>query len=178
MERAEVEAQIREAFAGVGLGSGVSLRQAAAIDRYLEGITQAEFDRLPDGEVTDDWTRIPLQDLAKDNIAYLDAEGLRYYLPALMLWLLDNHDRAMGSIRATDDELMTAIGTLAAIAPISEPAMRLDRYRLFEAEFSEAQRIAIAVYVQVLPDLVHLNDLDAAYLDGATREYWHRYLPA
>ena len=73
------------------LGSGVSLRQAAAIDDYMEGYTQATFDALPEDEVTDDWALIPEDELRTDNVPHLDADGLRYYLPALMLWLLDHY---------------------------------------------------------------------------------------
>ncbi len=78
MERQDVEKLIREAFADVRLGGGVSLRQAAAIDDYLEGWSQAEFDRLPELEVTDDWTAIPEEELRTENVAHLDPEGLRY----------------------------------------------------------------------------------------------------
>jgi hypothetical protein len=83
MERRDLEEQIRAAFAGVRLGAGVSLRQAAAIDVYQRGWTNEQFHRLPEGEVTDDWTSIPDDELARDNIAHLDPIGLRYYLPAL-----------------------------------------------------------------------------------------------
>ena len=176
MDRNDLEWQVREAFAGVHLGDGVSLRQAEAIDRFLEGVTATEFARLRDGETTDDWGRIPEDELRTENVAHLDAAGLRYYLPALLLWLLDHHDDGEASLVVAHHD-MTVIGTLAAIAPISEPALRQERYRLFEDEFSDAQRRAIAAYVKALPDLVDLDELHVAYLDGATREYWHRYLP-
>ena len=67
IERRDLEEQIRAAFAGVRLGAGVSLRQAAAIDVYLRGWTGERFDRLPGGEVTDDWTSIPDDGLGRDN---------------------------------------------------------------------------------------------------------------
>lgn len=34
---------------------------------YLEGWTQAQFDRLPEGEVTDDWTLVPGEELAREG---------------------------------------------------------------------------------------------------------------
>jgi hypothetical protein len=92
LERDEVEAAIRSAFAGVRLGPGVSLQQARFIDVYLDGITEEEFEALPEHETTDDWTAIPESALVCDSIAHLDADGLRYYLPALMLWLLDHYN--------------------------------------------------------------------------------------
>ena len=77
---------------------------------------------------------------------------------------------------AIEAQIREAFAGLAAIAPISDPAMRQDRYRTFEAAFSQAQRLAIAAYIDALPHLVRLDELDVAYLDGAVREYWHRYL--
>lgn len=44
MEREAVEAAIRAAFAGVRLGSGLSLRQSPPADARGAGLTEAEFD--------------------------------------------------------------------------------------------------------------------------------------
>ena len=85
MSPKRLEDQIRAAFAGVELGRGISLRQAQVIDRYGEGVSDREFEALPKGEVTDDWSRVPFEELERDCIAHLDAEGLRYYIPALVL---------------------------------------------------------------------------------------------
>ena len=92
MERETIEAAIRAAFAGVRLGSGVSLRQAQYIDLHYDDYSQTEFAALRRSEEVDDWTKVPGDELSRDCIGHLDADGLRYYLPALMLWLLDHYD--------------------------------------------------------------------------------------
>lgn len=173
MERQDVEKLIREAFADVRLGGGVSLRQAAAIDDYLEGWSQAEFDRLPELEVTDDWTAIPEEELRTENVAHLDPEGLRYYLPALMLWLLDHYDDAAERLYALDTD-MTVIGTIGALAPSNE--FRKHRYGNYDSFFSAQQRRAIAAYVAALPGLVALDWEDATLVKRSLRDYWGQYV--
>jgi hypothetical protein len=167
MERDEVETAIHEAFAGVRLGSGVSLRQAGAIDAYMVGWTPAQYNRLPLSEVTHDWTLVPDEELRRDNVAHLDADGLRYYLPALMLWLLEHYgDR---------DYEMTWIGTIGALAPSKDFRERM--YSMFDT-FTEPQRAAIASYVDALRRLVHLESEDANLVERSIRDYWGRFLEA
>lgn len=174
MERDEIEAAIRSAFLDVRLGSGTSLRQAQVINDYGRGLTEAEFDALPLSEVTDDWTRIPESELLRDNVAHLDAEGLRYYIPALMLWLLDHYDDPKLMTMPGVDVLMTPIGTVMALAPGSMTEWE-HRYR-FDI-FSEAQRAATSSYVEALPRLVALDQEDATRVARSIRDYWGQFLP-
>jgi hypothetical protein len=167
-ERNRIEAAIRSAFANVTLQSGVSLRQAESIDGTIFGLEPTHLGPDPD-EITDDWGRIPNSELLRDNIAHLDGDGLRYYLPALMLWLIDHYEEdrwVMGSD-------MTAIGTMSAIAPSPEFASR--RWALYDT-FTAEQRTAIASFVEALPRLVHLNHEDATYVAISMEKYWHRFL--
>jgi hypothetical protein len=123
-------------------------------------------------EVTDDWTLIPDDELRRDHIAHLDDEGLRYYLPALMLWLLDHYnDRMTGS---GTEALMTAVGTIMALAPESRFEER--SWRIYEG-FSAEQREAIARYLEALPRLVDLWDKDAAVVATSMDHYWAQFLP-
>ena len=164
MERAVVEAAIREAFAGVRLGSGVSLREAQAVDTFTAGLSERELAALPHPELTDDWAAVPHEELERDCTAYLDAEGLRYYLPAFMLWLLDRYN---------DDELRLSPGPdLAVIGTIMSLDQR-ERHPLgFFELLSPGQRRAIGLYVRALPDLVDLNYEDAAKMARAWRDVW------
>jgi hypothetical protein len=172
MERREIESAIRSAFAGVRLGSGVSLRQAQAIDNYLEGVSQAEFEALPRHEVTDDWTGIPESELLRDCAAHLDADGLRYYLPALMLWLLDHYDDEDRLL--LDGAAMTAIGTISALAFASEFEKG---YQSIYDGFTSEQRAAIARYLAALPRLVHLDYEDATRVARSLDRYWAQFVP-
>jgi hypothetical protein len=76
VDRASLEAQIRQAFAGVTLGKGISFRQAQVIDRYGEGVTDEEFEALPRSEVTESWTDVPFDELERDCVAHLDDAGV------------------------------------------------------------------------------------------------------
>ena len=164
MERDDIEAAIRSAFAGVRLGSGVSLRQAQVIDDFRRGVSLEEFEALPRSEVTDDWSAVPENELMRDCVAHLDPDGLRYYLPALMIWLFDHYD-------GID---MTSIGTIMALAPAREFA---GSYRDIYDSFSVEQRAAIASYVEALPRLVNLDDEDAARVARSLDRYWAQFLP-
>jgi hypothetical protein len=151
----------------------VSLRQAAAIDAHFEGWTKADFDRLPESEVTHDWTQIPEEDLRRDNIPHLDPDGLRYYLPALMLWLLDHYDDAEDRLLDVDTDL-TVIGTIHALAPGHE--FRQHHYGIYDARFTPEQRGAIAAYIEALPHLVALDPEDATLVARSVRDYWKQFL--
>jgi hypothetical protein len=93
-------------------------------------------------------------------VAHLDPEGLRYYLPALMIHLLDHYDPLQ----------MWCIGTTSALD-------QRDRhpYGFFEP-LTRRQRQAIALYVRALPDLVELDGDDNAIVTRAFRDVWSREL--
>ena len=122
--------------------------------------------------MTDDWTRVPESELLRDNAAHLDAEGLRYYLPALMLWLLDHYHEDGWLTR--DGVLMTTIGTIMALAP--EPQFDESMWRFYEI-FTAAQRTAIASYLDALPRLVELDSEDAKTVARSIDHYWAQFLP-
>jgi hypothetical protein len=171
MEREDVEAAIRAAFAGVRLGSGVSLRQAQIIDDLGRGLSQAEFEALPRSEVTNDWTAIPDSELLRDCVAHLDADGLRYYLPALMLWLLDHYDDEDRLF--TEGADMTSIGTVSALAP--SPEFQTSYQQMYEG-FTREQRAATASYLEALPRLVGLDYEDATRVARSLERYWAQFL--
>jgi hypothetical protein len=168
VERDDIEDSIRSAFANVRLRSGVSLRQAESIDDTIFGLEPAYVGRETD-EVIEDWARVPESELLRDNIAHLDADGLRYYLPALMLWLLDHYDED----RWLSGSDMTAIGTISAIAPDQTFARR--RWAIYDS-FTAEQRTAIASYVEALPRLVRLDHEDAKRIGRSMNHYWRRFL--
>jgi hypothetical protein len=157
--RATVEASIRQAFEGVRLGDGVSLFEAKAIDGYYERISQAEVHRMRSHEVTDDWSALTPSDLDTEDIAHLDPEGLRYYLPALMLRLLDDYQPGemwcIGTIRRLNQREPHPLGFVELLTP--------------------AQRGAIADYVEALPELVRLDHEDATTIDPWLAETWRAY---
>ena len=89
----EIIKDINTAFKNVTLSDGVSLEQAKIIDNYGEGITEKEFSDIPNSEITQDWKKIPIsQPDTAEYSAHLDKLGFKYYIPALMIRLLENYD--------------------------------------------------------------------------------------
>lgn len=173
MEREHVEAAIRSAFAGVRLEAGTSLQQARLIDEGLTlDMSQAEFASIPRHETSDDWTQIAEAELLCDAFGHLDADGLRYYLPALMLWLLDHYNDE--GLIFDPDASMTAIGTISALAPSAEVARY--RWEIYDG-FTVEQRAAMAKYVEALPRLVELDREDATHVSRSIGRYWAQFLP-
>lgn len=162
MDRVTLENKIRIAFRGVVLGSGVSLRRAQIIDCHADDAKEETFEHLPPEEPMDDWTLVRLSEENSDCIAHLDAEGLRYYLPALMLSVLANYDA--GSMRV--------IGTIDSLDP--QDAYGGRRFALL----NDVQREAIACFLKALPELVPLCGQDAKVAARSLSGYWERFLPA
>jgi hypothetical protein len=159
MDQATLAHKIRIAFRGVVLGGGISLRQAQIGDCY--GDPDESFEHLPPEEPTHDWTRVQLREDNSDCIAHLDAEGLRYYLPALMLSVLANYDA--GSMRV--------IGTIIALDP--RKAGSTHRLEMLNDE----QRQAVACFLKALPELVELSLRDAKVVSRSLSAYWKQFLP-
>lgn len=157
----EIRSEIEAAFLGVVLDGGVSLRQTRFIDNYMRGITESEFRALPATEVTDDWTRIPIYDLESAGcIAFLDAKGFKYYIPALMLALLYNYQS----------------GSMAVIATLSSLYPKEKSREVLYSELTEIQRKAIAKYMRELPTLVDLWGEDKTVVERSYRNFWSKYL--
>jgi hypothetical protein len=82
---------IREAFAGVMLGNGVGLRETRALDDYEDAAACAA---IRAGDETEDWQRIPVEELTRYNgLAFFDAEGMRFHLPAFLIADLEDKYR-------------------------------------------------------------------------------------
>ena len=84
--RDAVISSIVAAFDGVGRGNGITIHEAEAIDYYPGSQKEA---RLLDTEMR--WQDIPDHVIeTTPSLAFLDAEGFRYYIPAYMIWTLRN----------------------------------------------------------------------------------------
>lgn len=83
---------IRVAFRGVTLGGGVGLLQGQGLDAYAAFATLAAY-RARDEK--DDWSRITPETLDRccSSLAFFDAEGMRFHLPAYLLADLDGTTR-------------------------------------------------------------------------------------
>jgi hypothetical protein len=163
--RRAVEDEIRMAFRGITLGGGTSLRQAQCADGFSDAVRRADSASPAQAEITDDWSQVPLKELQRDCIAHLDALGFRYYIPALMLSLLDHYESSS----------MRVIGTLSGLYPKKDSwEYHMHRYSVL----SLAQRIAIARFLAALPNLVELDVEGQTVVQRALRNYWGEYLQA
>jgi len=154
--RRTVESQIQAAFLGVTLGRGISLRQAQAIDDGTRFVSSAS-------EETNHWSRIPPDDLERDCVAHLDAEGFRYYIPALMLSVLNHYNPSS----------MRVIGTLGSLYPKKGDAWEQQTHRY--SLLNRSQKTAIAGFVAALPELVDLDIEGQRVVQRALRDYWGEY---
>ena len=160
--KAEIVNAIETAFAGVKLDGGTSLEQTKVIDNYGRDCSAERFARLPLAEETNDWTKIPISVLDDaDCLAHFDRKGFKYYIPALMLRLLDRYDPCS----------MMTIGTLSILYPKTETWSFL--YTLLSPE----QLRTVAHFLESLPNLVELDGEDRAIVERAFRKYWGKYLP-
>lgn len=76
--------QIRAAFSGVVLGTGIGLWEAQGLDDYATDAKCAEY-REKDEKL--DWQAISIQDLNRcySSLSFFDAEGMRFHLPAYLI---------------------------------------------------------------------------------------------
>ena len=158
-----VESEIRMAFRSVTLGRGTSLRQAQLADGFQDIVRNAHSASPADGEITDDWSRVPLDELERDCIAHLDALGFRYYIPALMLSVLNHYESSS----------MRVIGTLDGLYPKKD---YWEYYMYRYSHLNPMQKTAIARFLAALPKLVELDFEHQKTVPRALRNYWGEYL--
>jgi hypothetical protein len=161
--RIAVEQEIHTAFLGVALGDGISLRRAQLADSLPGARRERSVPPASQPEIIDDWSRVALDELERDCIAHLDPLGFRYYIPALMLSLLNHYDPSS----------MRVIGTLSGLYPKKDAwEYHMHRY----SAFNEAQKSSIARFLAELPKLVELDFESQKTVERALRNYWGEYL--
>lgn len=81
--------EIRAAFHGVSLGGGIGLQEANGLDDREDAETLAA---LRASDEKEDWEKIPARRLNHCfcSPSFLDAEGMRFHLPAFMVAELRN----------------------------------------------------------------------------------------
>ncbi len=169
MNKAELETLIKDAFRGVHLGKGCSLRDAETADNWGKSGLDQDLVSFPDVETKDDCSSLSLRTLDRyPYLAHMDAEGLRYYIPAFMLSILadDNYSS------------MRFICTLSALYPSRKEA-NLERWNYHVGLYSlldGEQRSAITAFLDALPVLAKIDPGDVKSIERALRNYWHQFL--
>lgn len=82
--------QIIAAFANVERGDGVTLHEARLIDDNCED--RNKYDKARKKDTEQNWNDIPDDKIIDfgDTLPFLNAEGFRFYLPAFMVYSLNN----------------------------------------------------------------------------------------
>ncbi len=166
MDIVEIKSLVSDAFKGVTLGNGYSLRDMEEMDNWGKRGPEEDLQLFPDVETRDDWAALTIETLDRyAGLAHIDALGFRYYIPAFMLSVLNDY-------QPSD---MRFICTLSALYPKRDGLAEytISRYLLLNSK----QRSAIASYLQALPSLVPLNGGDEKCVERAIRNYWHEFLP-
>jgi hypothetical protein len=155
-ELQQLLAEIEAAFGDARLGGGVSLHQARAIDDWhVPGVDPAAARRLDTEERWQDVSDAKVDDLS-DTLAFMDAEGFRFYMPRFMVY----------SLTHAGDE----IGSWAVDAPIYICMLRDDtgRYSLL----SPRQRGVIARFLRLVA--AH-HEYFAEEATQALEAFWGQY---
>lgn len=154
--------EIRSAFAGVVLGDGTSLSQSEVTDNYGREITDdgfgsgrensaEEYADLRHRDLTDDWAAIPHKDLDRIAIPFMDAQAVRYYLPALMVSAL---------VRGEPSD-MAWISIMGFLTNPGDRAALLD----------ERQVRAVTHFIRALPEVVDVDHEDEQSLRSAATRW-------
>ena len=154
----EVIAAIRAAFDGVERGA-VTLHEADVMDSYGSAEERAAARLLDTDRV---WEQVPAEDVERfaSALSFLDAEGFRYYIPAYMVWTLDND--------STGDS--SAFSTLCHLERLDErEATFVKRLQLLD----DGQRRAVALFLLYFTPDRYAGD-DAR---KALHRFWDKYLP-
>lgn len=153
---------IEVAFAGVSRGNGITLHEADAIDKHL---SDAERVQLRNLDTDSRWQDVPAELIARFScqLAFVDGEGYRYYIPAFMRWVVMNYRQSRS---------FTVDSTIYSLAHVAKPgdcpaAMALPL-------LSEVQRRAIAAFLQHMSTAAALH-ADAAHAQQALDRFWGRY---
>ncbi len=153
---------IQEAFDGVDQPKKITLHVAEAHDDY-------DYDHDSEHRAKDffgPWQEVPDAHIAACQCAlsYVDAVGMRYYLPAYMVWYLKQLD----SGGASSDHTLYSLDNHP-----KEPSLnryQMDRFSLF----SDAQRRACARFLKYCTEEV--PDLTDGYFAAKKYDrYWSQF---
>ncbi|HEY0075490.1 MAG TPA: DUF6714 family protein [Abditibacteriaceae bacterium] len=106
--------EITVTFDGVSREGGVSLHEAAGIDDYESSDDERAVNRAKDTDTK--WQDVPDEDIEYGYVVlnYLDPKGFRYYIPAYMIWVLNNLENCETQSMTFDAVAYTFVGYKSA----------------------------------------------------------------
>jgi len=153
--------EIEIAFAGVKLEDGVSWREADVLDSYG---TAEERKKAREQDEQDDWTNISfalIGDLRYQSVLpFLDAKGLRFYLPVCMIYALKKYKESNSLIIDSTIYKLTYTDSITEVQNI----------------LNEKQKIAVAKFlnrcIEIGDFYFDVND----DIQNQIKKYWFKYL--
>ena len=149
--------EIQEAFAGVSRAGGVTIHEAEIIDYYGSSEERARARTL---DTDARWEDVPAEVIEELCVfPFLDPIGLRYYLPAYMIWSLRNYSTSESlSVDAALNEL--------CIYGEKIDGRQAERFSVF----NQRQCQSIAHYLE------YMAEHEAPYLaQRALDKYWNQF---
>jgi hypothetical protein len=155
--------EIRHAFRAVSLGDGITLHEALVIDNYGSDAERSAARKL---DTDCHWEDVPDQLLeANDSVlSFVDPKGLRYFLPAYMVWSLRNFQTS---------ESFSHNHPICTLALSESGSMRqwdLKRFEVFNDEQARAICRFLRFMAQQDEDIVCTNEASSAL-----SAYWGRF---
>jgi hypothetical protein len=165
MNAKDLITEIRAAFDGVSREGGVSLHQCPVLDDHGTAEELAAAARL---DTDRDWSEVPdewIQDRSIGGLAFLDAVGWKYYLPAFMIC----------SIRGwRDDASEVVTWVISNLNSFTPHAMHGDTRKQL-ASLDGAQRRAVAHFVRFVAELPPKVCWEAPNARLAYESFWKRF---
>ncbi|OHC21964.1 MAG: hypothetical protein A3J71_13270 [Pseudomonadales bacterium RIFCSPHIGHO2_02_FULL_60_43] len=158
----ELISTIEEAFGGVLQPQGITLHVAEAHDNY--DYEHDEQHRQKD--FMGRWQDVPIEHIEKCQAAlsFVDRVGMKFYLPAYMIWFLKN----FGTSTILTDHTLYSLDNHAQDKQLAE--YHRERFSLFTAE----QLRACALFVKFCAnDSTHFTD--TYFAQKSYERYWARY---
>lgn len=163
MEKEELIKFIEEAFNGVEQPQEITLHVAEAHDDY-------DYDHNKEHRKNDfigRWQEIPSEHIKKSQnaLSYVDKIGMRYYLPAYMVWYLKNYGNS--------DEVFTDHALYSLDNHPNDP--RLSEYHKERFSlFNQQQLKACALFVKFCSE-DQLGFTDTDFARKKYERYWAKY---
>ncbi len=151
---------IEEAFGGVRRGNGVTLHEADAMD---DGATGETLIRARAKDTDRRWQDVSSEAMERmySALAFLDAEGFSYYIPAYMRWTLGHY---------ANSRSMTVDNTIYSLWPNALGGEA--RYALLTA----AQKRCIAQFLWFMATQAGEELVDAYAATRALEDTWYPHL--
>jgi len=163
MNKNELIQMIKETFEGVEQPKDITLHVAEAHDEY-------DYDHDEEHRKKDfygSWQKIPSEDIkeCQDALSYVNKVGMRYYLPAYMVWYLNNFGK---SEEVYTDHTLYSLDNHPKDPKLSE--YHKERFSLFNTK----QLQVCALFVKFCAeDQSGFTDTD--YAKKKYSRYWSKY---